>query len=167
MRTFFNHFVDLLLCSITPVVLCLIYGLVLSVGSSNWIRVFGELYILAFFVFMVSAMHTFLLGLPTYFLVRRILPFNYLVSALTGFVVGSIPVAIYSWPLSGSGASTINGTPTIINGIPTIAGWISYGQGVLVFGVLGISGAITYKYLLTRFQSSNNALSADAKSGAG
>lgn len=160
MRTFFIHFISLLLCSIAPVVLCLIYGLVLSVGSSNWIRVFGELYILAFFVFIVSAMHTFLLGLPTYFLVRRILPFNYLVSAFSGFFVGIIPVAIYAWPLSSSGSSTING-------IPTIAGWISYGQGVLAFGVLGISGAITYKYLLSRLQSSNNALNADAKSGAG
>ncbi|WP_189483064.1 hypothetical protein [Alishewanella tabrizica] len=167
MRTFFNHFISLLLCSIAPVLLCLIYGLVLSVGSSNWIRVFGELYILAFFVFIFSAMHTFLLGLPTYFLVRRILPFNYLVSAFSGFVVGIIPVAIYAWPLSSSGSSTINGTPTIINGIPTIAGWISYGQGVLAFGVLGISGAITYKYLLTRLQSTDNALNADAKNDAG
>lgn len=74
--------------------------------------------------------------------------------AVSGFVIGSIPVAILTWPLQipprrGS-SSGVQGIPTMIDGIPTLAGWIYYAIPPLTFGALGVVGGCVFWLVVKR-----------------
>ena len=97
--------------------------------------------------------HALILGFPIYLFLKKYFSFNYVFAGISGFIVGALPLAIFTWPLRLSAtksSSSLNGVQHMIEGIPTLAGWLSYIQGFMVFGCLGILGAITYNYLLNK-----------------
>jgi hypothetical protein len=86
------------------------------------------------------------------------------VAALCGFIVGFIPIALFSWPLrygDSSSSATINGVQTLVNGVPTMAGWLSYLQGAVIFGFLGLVSSLVYNYFLCVQKHPNKPLKQD------
>ena len=153
MKALVVHTFALLLCSIMPAVLYLgrflVSGLLESWDAALWHQ-FLDMFAL---VTAVAAIHAVGLGLPVYFLVKIFSSFTYKVSILCGFIVGAIPIAIYTWPLDLSvlnSSVSINGVQTKIDGIPTMSGWFFYLEGVCLFGFLGSSGALVFKYILQK-----------------
>jgi len=74
--------------------------------------------------------------------------------ALSGFVIGSVPVAILTWPLQipprrGS-SSGVQGIPTMIDGVPTLFGWILYAIPPLMCGALGVIGGCIFWQVVKR-----------------
>ena len=162
MRALVVHIFALLLCSVLPAVLYLgyflVWGLLESLNASLWHQ-FPEMFMLITFI---AAVHSVALGLPIYFLVKSYSPFTYKVSMLCGFVVGSVPIAIFTWPLyylGSKSSSSVNGVQIMIDGVPTMSGWLYYIEGVCLFGFLGSSGALMFKYVLQkcgRYECNNN-----------
>lgn len=114
-----------------------------------------------FLVFMVALMvtlgHLGILGLPGLLLLSRSQQFKAWTICLLGFSLGCLPMSIWSWPLRpslrGASESHWDGEKIVnsmVNGVPTLVGWMSYGEGVLVLGLLGAaSGAafwLAWKY---------------------
>lgn len=63
----------------------------------------------------------------------------------TGFVAASLPIAIFSWPLTFDGTGwSVNGVDLIVNGIPTAAGWMQFAKDVSIFGGCGAMGGLTF-----------------------
>jgi len=93
--------------------------------------------------FFVALAHAIILGLPTYLFLRRLHLTNWWVSPIFGFIIGSVPSAIFTWPLTHSpvGYTAWDGKAMVdyvVNGVPTKAGWIQYFQSVCGVGLLGM-----------------------------
>ena len=114
---------------------------------------------LTFIVALISALgHLGLLGIPGLLVLSRARQFKAWTICLLGFFLGCLPMSIWSWPLRASlrraseshwdGQRVVN---SMVNGVPTLAGWLSYGEGVLAMGTLGAaSGAafwLAWKYI--------------------
>jgi hypothetical protein len=100
---------------------------------------------------VISTGHVLFLGLPAVYLLKK---FGYLRGwsvTLAGFIVGCIPMGIWSWPIDHSkypssysywdGAKTVQAR---IDGIPTMVGWIDYTTGMLWIGALGAIAGIAF-----------------------
>jgi hypothetical protein len=93
--------------------------------------------------FIVGLLHSTIMGLPAYFLVKRRGLINWWISLICGFVVGCLPMALITLPLSSPGVGFIaDGVPMVVNGVATTAGWLSYLGGVLGAGCLGMAGGL-------------------------
>jgi hypothetical protein len=46
---------------------------------------------------------------------------------------------------------SVQGVEMTIDGVPTMAGWLYYFEWVCLYGVLGSSGALMFKYVLQKF----------------
>lgn len=94
---------------------------------------------------MVSSAYVVVLGTPTYFVMRRLNAIRWWSKIIAGFVLGAVPMAIFSWPLQYSGASAMSdGVETLVNGVPTSAGWLQYLLSVACFGGLGAVSAFAF-----------------------
>lgn len=108
-----------------------------------WVRTRGFFLI----TFFISSCYVVLLGAPAYLVLRHFNLIRWWSALLAGFILGAVPVAVFTWPLNYSGlktSATIDGVETIINGVPTMAGWIQYIQGVSFFGVCGVVAALAF-----------------------
>lgn len=97
--------------------------------------------------FIVSGAYVVILGLPTYFVMRRLNAIRWWSTIIAGSVLGAVPMAILSWPLqySGTGASAIiDGVETLVNGVPTTAGWLQYLLSLAYFGGFGAVSALAF-----------------------
>ena len=95
----------------------------------------------------ISAAHVIVLGIPTYVLLRWRNAVRWWTTIPSGFLLGAVPAAIFSWPLRYPGLKTsasINGVQTMINGVPTLAGWLQYLEGLSFMGACGIVGATAF-----------------------
>jgi len=83
--------------------------------------------------FLVSAAHA-ALALPLVLIFRHYNRLNTATTVCSGFLLGIVPIGIWIWPLGyGDGAA---------------AGWLSYAQAILPFGVFGaVSGAAFWMVL--------------------
>lgn len=108
-----------------------------------WVRTRGFLRM----CMAISAAHVVVLGVPTYLLLRKLSVIRWWTIVGSGFVLGAVSVAVFSWPLRyqefGASAS-VDGVTTMINGIPTMAGWLQYAYSVSFFGVCGAIGAFGF-----------------------
>jgi len=104
-----------------------------------WIRTRG------FFILSLifSAGFVLLLGVPSYFLLRRFGKIHLWSTLLAGFILGAVPMAIFTWPSRLTSAS-VNGVQTVIDGIPTMAGWLQFTGSVTFIGGCGIAGAFAF-----------------------
>jgi hypothetical protein len=78
--------------------------------------------------FLVAAAHAVMLGLPIYRLLRSRGPVGWTAAALAGFVIGAIPVQL----LEDAGQDRV--------------------AAALIFGCLGVSGALAFRFALRRTQ---------------
>jgi hypothetical protein len=111
--------------------------------------------------FLIALAHALLLGVPLFALLRWKKWVNPITTVFGAFVVGCIPIAIWSWPLRypelKTTASNSTWGQTMIDGVPTTAGWLSYASGVLTFGGFGIvAGVVFWFYLRIRANKSPN-----------
>lgn len=94
----------------------------------------------------ISALHVLLLGGPLYALLQWRKLVRWWSSVVTGFVLATVPIALFTWPLRFPelrGTTSINGVQTMVDGKPTVAGWLQYAEGVLFFGACGaLSGLV-------------------------
>ncbi|WP_379655436.1 hypothetical protein [Pseudoxanthomonas sp. UC19_8] len=123
-----------------------LYGQFATFDSSDpyiWIRTRGFLLI----CLVISAAHVVALGIPAYLLLRWRRALRWWSALLSGFVLGAVPVGIFSWPLRYSGpgsSSSVNGVDTMVDGIPTMAGWVQYLGGISFFGACGALAAAAF-----------------------
>ena len=153
MHKFKVHLISLLACSFVPAFISLIFILLMGVFSHQLANNLGNFISMFLLAFIISAIHALVLGFPLYLLVKKYFNFTYFFAGIIGFIVGALPLAVFTWPLRYAGtrsSSSFNGVQHMIEGVPTMAGWLSYIQGFMVFGCLGILGAITYNYLLKK-----------------
>jgi hypothetical protein len=106
--------------------------------------------------FIIALIHSFVLGLPLFLLLRNKLRNLGIVKSLIftvilGFVISIIPWGLLTWPLKASSLIMKTNTwigpdhvQTIKNGIPTLAGWIKYFQSLVLFGPFGALGGFTF-----------------------
>ena len=121
-----------------------------------WIRT-GHFLILCA---LISAAFVLVLGIPAYLLLRWRNAVRWWSTIASGFVLGAVPIAVFSWPLrfSQGASASVDGVPTLVNGIPTFAGWLQYLESVAFFGACGAVAGTTF-WLISR--SPNRSLKAD------
>ena len=99
-------------------------------------------------VCVVAAAVVLVLGVPAFLLLRRLQRESWISLALTGVVLGALPIAL-SWPrhLDGySAGSNWHGkyVQTYVNGTPTNYAWLSFAENVAFFGLHGLVGALAF-----------------------
>jgi hypothetical protein len=151
-------FVSAILAPTCALVLWYLYGQFAVFDSSDpyiWIRTRGFLMI----CLAISAAHVVALGIPAYLLLRWRRALRWWSALLSGFILGAVPVGIFSWPLryAGPGSSaSVNGVETMVDGIPTMAGWLQYLGGISFFGACGALAVAAF--WVARGMSPNNSL---------
>ena len=119
-----------------------LYGQFQSFDSSDpyiWVRTKN----FAIICLAISTTFVLILGVPAYFILKKLNKVSLSRTLGLGFCLAAIPAGIYTWPLdfSGGSSSSSNGVDMIIDGIPTMAGWLQYFQGVVFFGIFGVIAA--------------------------
>jgi hypothetical protein len=99
-------------------------------------------------VVVVAAAVVFMLGIPTFLLLRKFGRVNWTSLAITGLCLGMLPAAL-SWPRTldkYSSGENWHGkyVDTYVHGVPTSYAWLTYAEGVLCFGVHGLVGALVF-----------------------
>jgi hypothetical protein len=111
--------------------------------SYTWLRVRNFAILAALF----STAHVAVLGIPAFCLLHFLKRIKWWSTVLTGFVLGSVPTGVLSWPTPGSSASHWDGTKTVdtvVNGVPTIARWVSWLESVAAMGLFGAAGGLAF-----------------------
>jgi hypothetical protein len=120
----------------------------LSMGDGyGWIRTRN----FAVLVLLVSSGHVLVLGIPAFLALKHLKLIRWWSSIVVGFLLGSVPAGIFTWPLrssnSNASASYWHGgkmVQTMVNGVPTTAGWIHYAESVAYLGMYGAIGGIAF-----------------------
>ena len=99
-------------------------------------------------VVVVAAVATLFPGIPTFLMLRKFAYLNWTSLSIAGLLLGMLPAAL-SWPRTLEGYSSgqnWHGTyvDTYVNGVPTTYAWLTYAEGVLLFGVHGLVGALVF-----------------------
>jgi hypothetical protein len=119
-------------------------------------RVLRELLGMIALVLLFAAVHLALLGLPAFFLLKHSKRLVWPNILAAGFVIGAIGIAALSWPLNAGPGSSSSSTwhgemrDMVVNGVPTLYGWLSYLEGVLVYGLQGFLGAAAFYWTWRR-----------------
>ncbi len=97
--------------------------------------------------FFIALLHAVILGFPAFLFLRWLKLTKWWMSPIWGFVIGGVPFAIFSWPLTHQAASyrAWDGSKMvdyIIDGVLTTAGWVQYVEGVGGVGLLGVYGGV-------------------------
>jgi hypothetical protein len=117
--------------------------------ASNWI------FVALVAALVIGAAGVALLGIPAFLVLRR---FN-MASAgrimAAGVLLGSLPAAIIGWPYRFHGYSSAGNwfghyVQFYVDGVPTFYGWLSYAQGLALFGIHGLVGAFTFYRVWSR-----------------
>src|SRR6266571_157136 len=98
------------------------------------------------YAFGVALAHALLLALPPFVLLSWAGRVNLIWAIGVGFLVGAGPLGLLAWPLHPGSRFNAwsNGTATVIDGVRTAAGWLEFGQGLLLFGSLGALAGLTF-----------------------
>jgi hypothetical protein len=119
-------------------------------------------------VLAVASAAVLILGIPTFLVLRKFGKDGWLSMASAGFILGALP-NIFFWPKQMEGYSAghnWHGTyvDTYINGIPTSYAWLSYAEGVFIFALHGLIGALVfYTAWRSAYQRNNSALPPSSK----
>jgi hypothetical protein len=162
-----KYFVAFLAACVVPALFIIVpyaFGS-LSMGDSyGWVRIKN----FSVMTLLISGAHVVLLGVPLFLVLAVKNMVRGWSAIISGFVLGSIPVAVWAWPLryaAGSSSSHWDGEKmvnTMVNGVVTIAGWLSYVKGVLFMGAFGAIGGLSF-WLVWRLMSPNKSLNQDAQ----
>src|SRR5690348_1196510 len=104
----------------------------------------GDMLEMASYVFLVSLGFIVILGVPIFLTLRLLNRTSRAVLALSGFLAGAIPYALYTWPENSPnppGTTSYFGgnwhghhVEFSVNGVLTTYGWLSYAEAVIMFG---------------------------------
>ena len=104
----------------------------------------------AVLAYLLALLWIALLGLPTFFFFKRQGRVRWWSATVAGFLLGTMPDAIFSWPYRPdrySGYSAWDGKKMVayvVHGRPTHAGWDQYLHGLCFTGLLGAASAATF-----------------------
>lgn len=106
----------------------------------------------------ISTVHVLALGLPFIWILKRVNRLNVWSATATGFLLGCVPMGIWSWPYDNYKSSYRywNGHAMVdakIDGVPTLVGWIDYLQSVTFMGAFGVIAALAFWWTLKCFDS--------------
>jgi hypothetical protein len=96
---------------------------------------------------LFAAAFVVVLGVPTYLLLRKLNAVCWWSTIGAGFILGAIPMAIFTWPLRYSelrSSASVDGVQTMIDGVPTLEGWVQYASAVSFVGACGAVGALAF-----------------------
>ena len=118
-------------------------------------------------IVIAAAAVVLVLGVPTFFLLRRLRLAGVVSLAISGFVLGAMTAAVPGWPryLEGfSAGENWHGrfVNTYVNGVPTKYAWLTYAESVFYFGVHGFVGALTFYLVWRLFEVRANMARAEA-----
>ena len=109
---------------------------------------------------LFAAPFVVVIGIPSLLLLRHFNRLSWLSLSSVGFIAAATPIAIYGWSEYPGSSSAGNwyGTPIdfVIDGQKTFFGWLSYAQGVLLFGLHGLAGALAFYFAWRRSLGPNN-----------
>ena len=110
-----------------------------------------ELLSIGLTVMAVAGAVVLLLGLPAFFLLRRLGRAGPVGLGTVGFLIPAVIVAWLGWPggTASSGYSSggnWHGHPVefFINGHATLYGWLEYGESIMRYGLHGLTGALAF-----------------------
>lgn len=130
----------------------LIAGKTLSTGELFGTPLFAALFAMPFVV---------LTGIPVHIILRRLNFLSWRSLGAVGFLAAALPIAIdgFAERATDYGGSW-HGTSVsfVIEGKRTLYGWLSYAEMVLLFGLHGLIGALTF-FFVWRFVESHRSLS--------
>ena len=104
------------------------------------------------FTFVIALAHAVLLGLPLFLVFRSKGWINIMTCVVFGFAIGAVPDGVMTWPMQHPGlyaGASADGAPGIIDGVITAAGWVSYVEPLVYFGLLGALGGFAFWAVLT------------------
>lgn len=93
--------------------------------------------------FNVALLHAFVLGLPTYLIVRSKRPVTWLACVAAGLVIGAVPLGLFMLPQRLDSAMSGN-MATVVDGARTAAGWLEYLWAVAFLGAHGMAGGFAF-----------------------
>jgi hypothetical protein len=102
------------------------------------------------YVIIFAAAHLTLLGIPTFFVLRRVGLIQLLPVAVAGSLIGASVLAILGFPGWSSGAHSSGGNwhgtyrEFIVEGQTTVFGWLQYMESLVLFGVHGAAGSLAF-----------------------
>jgi len=103
-----------------------------------------------YFVVVVVLLHVLVLALPLFFLLSWLGKVNFWSVLLSGFAIGLIPFATFSWPMGKSTTASYthwNGSAMVTslsNGQVTSEGWREYVLNVVEVGAIGLIAALVF-----------------------
>jgi hypothetical protein len=108
----------------------------------------GFLLFVLFAVVAVSAALVLLLGVPAFLALRKLRRESWRSLAIVGFALGALSAAS-SWPSRLDGYSASQNwhgqyVETYVNGAPTAYAWFTYAEGVALFALHGVVGALVF-----------------------
>ena len=99
---------------------------------------------------VVATLWIVVLGLPTFFILKRRGWVRWWSAGISGFILGAVPSAVVSWPYDPGVDSSFSAwdghkmVEYVVHGIPTHAGWVQYFQSSWGVGLLGAACAIVF-----------------------
>jgi len=128
-------FIALLCASLVPPAMYLVF----SAWAPGIIKTDGLFELLFGVLWLVSLAHIIGLGLPIFFALARAKRLGWFSVSTLGFVVGSLPFAIFSYPTTQEGYSASANwhgkhVALYVNGEPTLFGWLNHAESSLAAG---------------------------------
>jgi hypothetical protein len=96
--------------------------------------------------FAITLVPTVILGVPLFLILLGYSErwINGISAVASGFLVGAVPTALFTWPVCYRCSSSVNGVALVIDGAVTAAGWLSYGRVVVWIGLAGALGGFVF-----------------------
>lgn len=101
-------------------------------------------------VFLLASLWVVLLGLPTFYILKRHGLVRWSTAMISGFLLGGVPMALMSWPYR-SGINYDSNAwdghriiTYVVQGVPTSAGWVQYIYRSCGVGLLGAVSGVTF-----------------------
>lgn len=115
-------------------------------ASSQPSHEFGLLFLS---IVVIAAAVILTLGIPAFLVLRRYQLDTWKSLAITGFVLGSVPMAVIAWPhILGGLTAGYNWHGKFVyfytNGQPTTYAWLSYGENLIYYGIHGLVGSLVF-----------------------
>ena len=119
-------------------------------------------------VVLFAAAFVLILGLPAFLVLRRFDRVTARNLGAAGFLIASIPFAALGWPgyphPGYSAGGNWHGRPVefVVDGVTTVYGWLHYVEGVFIYGVHGLTGALVFLFVWRRLKALTNGSSGRA-----
>jgi hypothetical protein len=143
--------------AVQPIVFCAWFLLPLALRGADISP--REASSILLYVVLFATCFVVFLGLPAFLILKRFNRLNWRSVSLLGFIIASVPLAIYSWPVGSRWSGYSSGgnwhgrqVDFYSDGVATTYGWLNYGEGILAFGLQGLAGALIFYFVWRKKQ---------------